>query len=978
MLKKYFMSSPSVSVLRLVLVLTLLIASLSASARKLSGRVVDAATGRTISYATVELLSVDDSSLVATAIVKTDTLWNDEVYSYYNIENVQNNTDYILRASAVGYETACKRVKVRMGERVAQQWIGDIQLKENTTMLDELVVKATKIKMVMKDDTIVYDATAFQLSEGSMLDALIRQLPGASISNGVIKINGRQVSSLLIDGRDFFNGDAKKALENLPAYTVDKVKAYEKAGRNSRLMGLDTGDKQFVLDVNLKKQYHEGMIGNVDLAAGSNNRYSGRGFVMGYTKKDRLTLTGQMNNVNDSSEPGEGDYVVEPSTQSGKTATKLASFEYRHEGKTEDDYLSATGSYTYSDNEYLSRTTTQNYLEGGDTYGLSKTQNRAKTSAYQLSSSFGFHPKSVIFYGSTTFNYSQNHSLSQSLSGSFNDNPSWSKSLLDSLFLPGASQRLMRMAVNRVRSDGKSRGQQLGLDGYVGLSKAFGGNDNGWDNLFSANVSANYSHGKSRNFALNRIDYLTTGDQDHRNQYTDAPSNSFVFNGGASYQHAFILNRDSDEFLLPRIGYTYRQSFDHAESSLYRLDRLSDYVEDDYPLGALPSSREALMRTLDATNSFRNDSWQNLHDINPTLYYRRGDGTRRPSLSVSLSPTVSLKHEHLRYYRSQQQYDRSRNSSLFSYRLGVQYLNNDSVANHMFGGWLSSSVQLPNLVQLLGIHDDSNPLQVSDGNPNVKNSRLYSLSLNSSVMFPKSQNLIYGNAMWSMTRNAQATSVVYDKQTGITHSRPENVNGNWSASFSGSYNWHPLRKHKEYEIDLDANVDYNHSVDLMQTTDAGSGRSTVNTWNTGGRLTLKYMLGENSASLFAALNNQHVTGSREDFTSTSAWSNSLGLNATWSLPWHLQFSTDLTDYFRRGYNDEQMNNSQWVWNARLSRKFLKDKLSITLDGFDILGQLKTTQYTLDEQGRTEQWTNSLPRYIMVHVMFKFSAGMNRY
>lgn len=308
----------------------------------------------------------------------------------------------------------------------------------------------------------------------------------------------------------------------------------------------------------------------------------------------------------------------------------------------------------------------------------------------------------------------------------------------------------------------------------------------------------------------------------------------------------------------------------------------------------------------------------------------------------------------------------------------MQYLNNDSVANHMFGGWLSSSVQQPNLVQLLGIHDDSNPLQVSDGNPNVKNSRLYSLSLNSSVMFPKSQNLIYGNAMWSMTRNAQATSVVYDKQTGITHSRPENVNGNWSASFSGTYNWHPLRKHKEYEIDLDANVDYNHSVDLMQTTDAGSGRSTVNTWNTGGRLTLKYMLGENSASLFAALNNQHVTGSREDFTSTSAWSNSLGLNATWSLPWHLQFSTDLTDYFRRGYNDEQMNNSQWVWNARLSRKFLKDKFSITLDGFDILGQLKTTQYTLDEQGRTEQWTNSLPRYIMVHVMFKFSAGMNRY
>ena len=478
---------------RAVTVLLLLVVTLSVSARKLTGRVVDDATGRTIPNATVELLSIEDSSVVATAIMKSDTTWSNDIYSYYNIENVQNNTEYILRASAIGYETAYKRVKVRMGERVAQQWIGDIKLKENTTMLDELVVKATKIKMVTKGDTIVYDATAFQLSEGSMLDALIRQLPGATLENGVIKINGRQVSSLLIDGRDFFNGDAKKALQNLPAYTVDKVKAYEKAGRQSRLMGVDTGDKQFVLDVNLKKQYHQGMIGNVDLAAGSNNRYSGRAFAMGYTKKDRLTLTGQANNINDSSVPGEGDYSVEPSTQSGKTATKMASFDYRHEGKTEDDYVSATGSYNYSDNEYRSRTTTQNYLEGGDTYGLNKTQSRTKSRLYQLSAAFSTHPKGLIVNGSSSFSFSQNHAFSQSLSGSFNGNPSWAGDLLDSLFLTGASQRLMKMAVNRVRNESRSNGQQLSWAGNVTMVKSFGKTEEGWQNSMSANVSANWS-----------------------------------------------------------------------------------------------------------------------------------------------------------------------------------------------------------------------------------------------------------------------------------------------------------------------------------------------------------------------------------------------------------------------------------------------------------------------------------------------------
>ena len=964
------------SMRRIVLLLLLSLLSLSVSARRLTGRVVDAGTGRSIPAATVELLSVTDSAVVAVAVVETDTIWGNQTYSYFHIDNVQNNTEYLIRVSAVGYDTLIQRIRVRMADKVAEQWLDEIKLKENTTVLDELVVKATKIKMVMRGDTVVYDASAFQLSQGSMLDALIRQLPGASIADGVIKINGRQVSSLLIDGRDFFNGDAKKALENLPAYTVDKVKAYEKAGRNSRLMGTDMGDKQYVLDVNLKKHYRQGMIGNTDLALGSNSRYMARAFAMGYTKKDRLTLTGQMNNINDSSVPGEGDGGGRTQNQSGKTATKLASFDYFHNGKTEDDFISASGNYSYGDNEFLSRTTTQHYLEGGDTYGLSNTQNRTKSRSYQLMSYFSLHPKKIIVYGSSSFNFSQNHSLSQSLSGSFNDNPLWSSHLLDSLFQPGASQRLMRMTINRVRGDGKSRGQQLGVSGSLGLTKAFGNKESGLRDNLSADVSFNYGHGKSRNFAINQFDYLTTGNSDHRNQYTEAPYYSFVFNGSSFYQHVFTLNTDSDETLVPRISYTYRQSYDHAENSLFRLDQLPGYLAENYPLGMLPSSREALLGTLDATNSFRNDMWQNTNSIRPAFFYTRGDGTQRPSLSVMLLPTIDLQHEHLRYYRSKQ-YDISRNSTLFNCQLSVLYSNNDSTASRSFNGTLSSSAQQPSLVQLLGVHDDSNPLQVSDGNPNIKNARQYSVALNSSVMFPQSQNLLYGNLSWNVTRNAQATAVVYDKQTGITHSRPENVNGNWNASFSGSYNWHPLRKHKEYEIDFDANVGCSHNVDLMQTAGVKDARSTVNTWNTGGKLTLRYMLGENNAELFCALNNQYVTGNRKDFTKTNAWSNSLGINLVWKLPWHLQLSTDLTDYFRRGYNDEQMNSSQWVWNARLSRTFLKEKLSVSLDGFDILGQLKTIQYSLDEQGRTEVWTNSLPRYLMIHVMFKFSAGMQR-
>ena len=106
----------------------------------------------------------------------------------------------------VGYTTLYRPVKVEMADRVNEQVIDAVKMEPAATMLDEVTVTATKIKMVMHGDTLVYNASAFKLSQGSMLDALIRQLPGATLQDGLIKVNGRTVSSLLIDGRDFFKG----------------------------------------------------------------------------------------------------------------------------------------------------------------------------------------------------------------------------------------------------------------------------------------------------------------------------------------------------------------------------------------------------------------------------------------------------------------------------------------------------------------------------------------------------------------------------------------------------------------------------------------------------------------------------------------------------------------------------------------------------------------------------------------------------
>lgn len=163
---------------------------------------------------------------------------------------------FLLRFTKEGYRTKVVPVTVKkLSRRMPAILIPPVYLTRAPKVqnLSEAVVKATKIKFYNRGDTLVYNADAFQLQEGSMLDALIRQLPGAELKDdGRILVNGRQVESLLLNGEDFFRNDRSILLDNLPTYMVKTVQVYDKAGKLSEMVGHDMGDKELVMDVRLK------------------------------------------------------------------------------------------------------------------------------------------------------------------------------------------------------------------------------------------------------------------------------------------------------------------------------------------------------------------------------------------------------------------------------------------------------------------------------------------------------------------------------------------------------------------------------------------------------------------------------------------------------------------------------------------------------------------------------------------------------
>lgn len=290
--------------------------------------------------------------------------------------------DYVLTAEKEGYDLGVRNF-TKATDRMGLYELEAFYLrKEQTKQLDELTVTATKVKMVMKGDTLVYDASAFQLSNGSMLDALVKQLPGAKLQDGTITVNGKPIRSLLVNGENFFAGSPSVALQNLPAYTVANVKVYDKAAEQDYLYKgkvKSRDEETLVMDVQLKKKYNNGLFGNVDggygMSEDKKSRYMGKGFLIGYHETFRLAAFANVNNVlNTDAANNDGNW----NAQFGQNGQ----LDFANGGL---DYLWTKNALKFSGNASLmsegcditSRTSSREFYSAGDIYGRTYKLNTA-------------------------------------------------------------------------------------------------------------------------------------------------------------------------------------------------------------------------------------------------------------------------------------------------------------------------------------------------------------------------------------------------------------------------------------------------------------------------------------------------------------------------------------------------------------------------------------------------------------------------
>ncbi|MBO4487424.1 MAG: carboxypeptidase regulatory-like domain-containing protein, partial [Bacteroidaceae bacterium] len=435
------------------------------------GYLVDDMTGAPVVGAKVTIMSAKDSTVVDTIITEEGN--QGYIKRSFVIFTITEPGEYIIKAEAEGYEPTVNRWSVEKLYKhdnfihVTTPWyIRKPKKKRNKDIqLGEAVVKASRVKFYYKGDTIVYNADAFELAEGSMLDALIKQLPGVELKEGgEITVQGRRVDELLINGKDFLNNDRASLLENLPSYMVKNVKVFEKTNRMMEVMG-DTINKMLAMDVRLKKEYSTNFVGNLDAGLGTNHTALARAFGLRIAPKSSFKIHANVNNINESHDPGEqGEWTP---MQQAMSVYNI----YRGGGNylysNDKIYYANMVHVRYTENKNDSYTVSEQFLPTGSIFG--RNFNRGRTYGSAFSTNHTFYTQKDIMLGPVKlsylrvnpwFDYSDNrgHSLNGSASANEDIYGSYGKEWRDSITTPNAGQLLRTYGLNRTSDNTKRRG----------------------------------------------------------------------------------------------------------------------------------------------------------------------------------------------------------------------------------------------------------------------------------------------------------------------------------------------------------------------------------------------------------------------------------------------------------------------------------------------------------------------------------------
>ena len=925
-------------------------ASVGMSAADVSGTLVSGTDQSPLSGASVRLMRDNaDSTFVAATSAGRD--------GSFRLGGVTRGK-YLVSFSFLGYETLTRRVT--MADKNID--MGRVTMAESSILLQETTVVGVKTEIVVKEDTIEYNADSYRTQPNAVVEDLLKRLPGVEVdSEGKITANGKEITKILVDGEEFFSDDPKVATKNLPVNIVDKLQVIDRKSDLARLTGVDDGEDETVINLTVKKGMKNGWFGNATAGYGTDDRYSGNFMVNYFKDKNQFSILGSANNTNEMGFTDRG-------------ASRFTRFGGRNGIST-----------TQSIGVNFAVGTEEKLRVGGDVFYSHSDRDSRNSSNRQY-----LFPDSTSYYDEAGSSRDRGHNISGNFRlkweidsfSTFEFRPRFSVSFSDSESADSSATRAgdaARSLVNRSLSNKLNDGTSYEMSGRLVFNHKFRSHPG---RSYSASLNYQFSDTKEDGSTYTDNTYFLVPDENETiNQIYDNHQWSNSIQGRLTWTEP-LGNVKNARFLT--FSYNGQYRFNNADKYVY------DLVE---ATSAATTANSALMSMLRDPAFKRRvvEEYGSLAWTNPTMLRQIVEDELQPELNEEQSNRFRNN-----YFNQSLQvgFKQVRDN----YNLDVGAMVNASMSSsedlinpdrNIATRWVwnvapyarirfkmnkSRSLSFdyrarttqPSLTQLQPVADVSNPLRIVVGNPDLAPTFTQRVNLRYSDFDQDRQRSIMAMANVQFANNSIISTTDYDSQTGGQVTTYENVNGVWSGNLMGMISM-PFRNKSWYFSSMGA-VRYSNTVGYNNGLYNRSGSLSVNL-SPGIRFNTDAVQLELRPNYNVQITHNTVQ-SQNDRTIHSYGGM---FNGAYYTPFGLVLNTDLTYSGTQGYS-QGYDSDQWLWNVSLSYQFLKNKAAtITAKVYDLLHQKQNISRTINASYIEDSEYNSVTRYVMLSFTYRFTT-----
>lgn len=872
--------------------------------------------------ATVVLLQAEDSVLVQFALTGNE--------GQFQVKNISAG-DYLLQVTFIGYQRYNEKLTVEGKTNVIT--LDPIELRQEDVSLGEVTIEGERTPIIMKKDTLQYNADAFQTQANDVVEDLLKKLPGVEVEeDGTIKAQGETVNRVLVDGEEFFGEDPKMATKNLPANAVKNVQVFDKKSEMAEFSGVDDGNEEKTINLTLKEDKKKGMFGNVSAGYGTEDRFDGKANINRFSKKMQLSFLGQFNNINRQGFSFQ-DYVgLMGGFQNISGGARGFTFSSGDAGLNLGTDLSSgfvtTGAGGVNFNYTFKKNTKLNI-----SYFLNHIKNEAESNSFRENflAASPFTSLDSSSRESTNLNHRVNvtfrHEIDSTQQFSIRSTATWNQTDSKSEYVSLNLREGTALESSSDR-DNSGDGDGININSELTYRKKLG--KPGRSVSLQGNFGLQQNEQLINTLAFNRFFENQAFVTDTLNQNQLRDNNQFNFGAKVNYTEPL----GGGKFL--NLSYTHRNFDDDNIQDVYDLE---PFLDPEEIRNIELSRRYNRGYTYDNTGvSLRFNKDKLRINGGAELQWSRLNGEIEPNPEPIKQNFFNV----LPSLRMQYEFAQSKNLT-FDYR---------------------TRVQEPSLEQLSPLVDNRDPFNIYSGNPDLKPSFSHTGSLR---YFSFSQfNFIsfFANIRATYTDNKIVNERTIDENF-VQFSRPINVSSDWNInswlSFGAPLNFIKSR------FSINGNVTYNRGLVFVNATENILQRLISNIGIRLNNRETKVIDISLSANYTHTNSTYSVSDDLDQTFLTQRYSGSLTYNFLKS--WAISTAMNYQIYSGEAFAD---NQTVPIWTASLSKFIMEKRGEFRLSAFDLLNRNLGVSRNSNLNYIEETRTTSLSRYFLFSFIYSLS------